>query len=419
MPSTDPHSPIFSDGPAYDAVIVGASLAGCATAIGLGRAGLKVALVEKQPDPAAYKRTCSHFIQASGVPAIERLGLLEPIEAVGAARPRVHSWTRWGWITPPPDGGSRGINLRREVLDPLVRTTAAETPGVEMLLGWAAERLLREEGSFAGVAVRNPKGEERELRGRLTIGADGRDSRIAEWAEAPVKTYPNARFAYGGYFEDANPEQAPDAVVWFMDPQWAAAFPTDEGLTFYAAMPTKERLPDFKRDPQGALVDYLSLVPDPPPIRDGRSVGTVFGKIDMTSRLRRPTAPGLALIGDAALAADPLFGVGCGWAFQSAEWLRESVEPALQGSEPLEDGLARYRRRHARELNAHSFFLHDYSTGRRFNPAERLLFSAATRDAKTADVLERFATRQIRPQEMLPRAVPRALAVNARHALAR
>ncbi len=70
----------------YDAVIVGASLAGCATAIGLGRAGASVALVEKRPDPAAFKRICSHFIQASAVPALDRLGLLEPIvEAGGAA----------------------------------------------------------------------------------------------------------------------------------------------------------------------------------------------------------------------------------------------------------------------------------------------------------------------------------------------
>src|SRR5206468_11518934 len=69
------------------------------------------------------------------------------------------------------------------------------------LLGWSAERLLREEGSFAGVAVRNPQGEERELRARLTVGADGRDSRVAEWAEVPVKKYENARFAYGGYLD--------------------------------------------------------------------------------------------------------------------------------------------------------------------------------------------------------------------------
>ena len=70
----------------YDAVIVGASLAGCATAIALGRAGASVALVEKRPDPAAFKRICSHFIQASAVPALDRLGLLEPIVEAGGVR---------------------------------------------------------------------------------------------------------------------------------------------------------------------------------------------------------------------------------------------------------------------------------------------------------------------------------------------
>jgi 2-polyprenyl-6-methoxyphenol hydroxylase-like FAD-dependent oxidoreductase len=46
-----------NEDPAYDAVIVGASLAGCTTAIALGRAGARVALVEKRPDPAAFKLT--------------------------------------------------------------------------------------------------------------------------------------------------------------------------------------------------------------------------------------------------------------------------------------------------------------------------------------------------------------------------
>jgi 2-polyprenyl-6-methoxyphenol hydroxylase-like FAD-dependent oxidoreductase len=419
MPSTDPHSPIIGDGPAYDAVIVGGSLAGCAAAIQLGRAGLRVALVEKQPDPQAYKRMCSHFIQASGVPAIERLGLLEPMEAAGALRPRVHIWTKWGWIGAPPERAARGLNLRREVLDPMVRSTAAETPGVEMLLGWSAERLLRDGGSFAGVAVRNREGEERELRARLTIGADGRDSKIAELSEVPVKTHPHNRIAYGGYFEGPAPKYSPDASAWFLDPHWAASFPTDSGLTFYAAMPTKERLPEFKRDPEAALVKFLSDLPEPPPIRDSRAIEPVIGKIDMTNRVRKPVAPGLALVGDAALAADPLFGVGCGWAFQSAEWLSDSVLPALQGEESLEQGLEHYRRRHAHALRGHAFFIHDYSNGRRFNPAERLMFSAAARDPRSAELMEALGTRQSRPQQVMPRALPRALAVNVRHALAR
>jgi menaquinone-9 beta-reductase len=416
---TDSPSPSIGERPAYDAVVVGASLAGCATAIGLGRAGARVAVVEKKPDPNAFKRTCSHFIQAGGVPAIERLGLLEAIEAAGGRRSRMHAWTKWGWIEAPPERAGRALNLRREVLDPLLRTTAAETPGVEMMLGWGAERLLREGGSFAGVAVRSPEGEEREIRARLTVGADGRDSRIAELSDVPVKTYPHGRIAYGAYFEGAAPAHAPDATIWMMDPQWAAAFPTDSDLTFYAAMPTKDRLPEFKRDPHRALVDFIGDVPEAPPIREGRLVGSVMGKVDMTNRKREPVAPGLALVGDAALATDPLFGVGCGWAFQSAEWLNESVRPALHDAEPLESGLERYRRRHAKELRGHAFFIHDYATGRKFNPTERMMFAAAARDPQAAALFDRLGMRRARPSQVLPRLVPRAIAVNARHALAR
>ena len=55
----------------HDVAIVGASLAGSAAAILLGRAGARVALSEQRPDPHAFKRVCSHFIQGSAVPALE------------------------------------------------------------------------------------------------------------------------------------------------------------------------------------------------------------------------------------------------------------------------------------------------------------------------------------------------------------
>jgi 2-polyprenyl-6-methoxyphenol hydroxylase-like FAD-dependent oxidoreductase len=401
----------------YDAAIVGASLAGCATAILLARAGARVALVEKHPDPEAFKRICSHYIQASAVPTIERLGLLEPIMAAGGVRSGVRAWTQWGVIAAPPEHASSGLNLRRELLDPIVRQAAERTPGVELLLGRTATRLLRSGESFDGVLVRDREGEEAELRAQLVVGADGRDSQLAKLAQVKEKTLPHNRFAYGGYFEGPPPAGAPDATIWFGDPQWAAAFPTDGGQTFYAAMPTKERLPEFKRDPERAVVDFLADFPDAPPVRSARLVGDMLGKIEMPNRVRAVTAPGLALIGDAALATDPLFGVGCGWAFQSGEWLADAVAPALAGAEPLEEGLARYRRRHAKQLRGHAFFIHDYATGRRLNPAERFLFSAAARDERVAIPFDRYATRQIGPTRMFASTVPRAVAVHARDAL--
>lgn len=415
MADTASDAPIIARRADHDAVVVGASLAGCATAILLGRAGCRVALVEKSPNPDAFKRICSHYIQASGVPTIERLDLLEPILAAGGVRSRFHMWTRWGWVHTPPERAARAVNLRRSLLDPLVRRAAAEASGVELILGHSVEELLRDDNAVAGVVARASSGAEARLRAGLVVGADGRDSKVAELAGVDEKVLPHGRFAYGGYFEGEGPRHAPDGSIWLLDPNWGAAFPTDSGLTFYAAMPTKALLPEFKRDPAGALVSYIDRLPDPPPIAAGRLVEPVLGKVEMPNRVRATTAPGLALVGDAALATDPLFGIGCGWALQSGEWLADSVAPALRGEEALARGLRRYRREHKRRLAGHAWMIHDYATGRRMNRGERAIFAAAARDPKVAELFDRFGSRQIGPARMLAGAIPRSLAVNLRH----
>jgi 2-polyprenyl-6-methoxyphenol hydroxylase-like FAD-dependent oxidoreductase len=410
----------------FDAVIVGGSLAGSAAAIALGRAGARVALVEQRPDPQAYKQVCSHFIQASAVPTLERLGLLRPMLDAGAVRTSFRIWTRWGWIVPPPELRHDGINLRRSLLDPLLRETALSTPGVESLLGHTAVELVRggDDGDgdgarIGGVVVRDRAGEQRELRARLTVGADGRGSRVARLAGVPARTTPHGRFAYGAYFEGGAPAHAPDASIWMCDPLWAAAFPTDGGLTFYAAMPTKERLPAFRRDPLSALVKLLADLPDPPPIHDARPIEAVKGKLEMPNVEHEPVAPGLALIGDAALATDPLWGIGCGWALQSAEWLGEAVGgPLAAGPGPaeLDAALARYRRRWRRGMVAHARVIEDFAPGRRFNSGERLVFSAAVLDPRVAAAMDAFGSRSISPGRALATALPRAVAVHARQA---
>jgi len=398
----------------YDVAIVGASLAGCTAAILLGRAGARVALIEKRPDPGAFKRVCSHFIQASAVPTIERLGLYEPILDAGGVRSRFHSRTPWGWIEPTEKRSAYCLNLRRELLDPMLRDAAAAQANVELLLGQSAERLLRDGDTFGGVAVQDREGDEREIRAPLLVGADGRDSRVAELAEVKEKTLPHNRLAYGGYFEGPKPRFWPDGAVWLLDPDMAAAFPTDGGQVFYIAMTHKDRAPEFKADPERALVEHVASVPEPPPIRQSRVAGPVIGKIEMPNRIRGPVAPGLALIGDAALATDPLFGVGCGFAFQSGEWLADSVSPALRGVDSLDNGLRRYRKRHRRQLGMHARLIHDYATGRKFDRVERLMISTAVRDPKAAAVFETMGTRRTTPPQALLPMARRVVATQAR-----
>jgi menaquinone-9 beta-reductase len=407
-----------SRGVDYDAVIIGASLSGCATAILLARAGARVALIDKRHDPRAFKRVCGHFIQASAIATIERLGLLEAMMSAGAVRSGFRVWTSSGWIDSGAQGTvGRGINLRRERLDPLIRAHAADTPGVELILGWGAHELLRERERIRGVVLRDRGGGLMRLRAQLLVGADGRASSVAALAGVRPRVSPHGRFNYAAYFEGPPPAAAPDGAVWMLSPDWAGALPTDNGLTVYMCMPTKARLPEFRRDPAAALVDFVGALPDAPPIAASRRVGPMIGKLEMPNIARAPTAPALALVGDAALAVDPLWAVGCGWALQSAEWLADSVAGSLLGEEPLERGLARYRRRHARALRGHALVMRRYATGRPMNARERFMLSAAARDERLAASFEEFATRSVGLGRFFRTAMPRAVLVSARGAV--
>lgn len=404
----------------WDAVIVGASLAGCSTAIMLGQAGARVALVDKQPEVSSFKRVCGHYIQPCALTALDRLGLLQPIYDIGGRPSRLEMYTPWGWFVEPAGRAAPpdGINLRREVLDPLVRARAAATPGVELMLGRTAERLTFGGGKANGVELRTRDGAASRLKGKLVIGADGRASRIAELIDAKDRRFPHGRFSYGAYFEDET-DLGPHGQVWMLDPDTVARFPTDSGLTLYACMPTHEALPRFKRDLIGAIRETVAAVPDAPPIETAKQVSTVFGKVSMPDIARGPVAAGVALVGDAALTGDPAGAVGCGWAFEGGVRLADTVAPALLEGKSLDRALTRYSLRHRRDLAGFAWASHDYATGRRFTPFERMLFSAATRDAKVSGDVMAIAGKTMTFEKIVPTLVPRAAAVNVRHALRR
>src|SRR3954449_8986964 len=167
----------------YDAVVVGASIGGGTAATLLARQGARVALVERHADKDFYKALCTHFIQASATPTIERLGLAGPIEAAGGVRNGLELWTRHGWVRPAPDESypypRYGYDIRREKLDPMLRDLAAATPGVELMLGQTVTGVLDTPGRPRGVRVRDRSRTERDIAARVVIAADGRDSHVA------------------------------------------------------------------------------------------------------------------------------------------------------------------------------------------------------------------------------------------------
>lgn len=394
----------------YDVVVVGGSLAGCAAARLLALRGATVAVVEKRPELGAYKVVCTHNIQAGAVPAMERLGIGPALRDAGAVRAQVDIWTRYGWIR-PPGRARRNVNLRRSALDPIVRRQAIETPGVDYMPGLTAVGLKGDE-QVSGVRVSGPGGKERTLAARLVVAADGRDSQVARMARVPGRVRPHKRFCYFSYFRDV-PLLDPDrALVWFSDPDMAYINPNEDGISMVCVVPAKRRLDEFRGDPEPAVRAHFRSLADAPSLDGAHPIAKWFGKLEMPSTIRPAAARGMAFVGDAAQASDPIFGVGCGWAFQSADWLAEEVGPALHGSDrDLNRSLKAYARRHRRELGAHHWFISDYSSARRFSPLDKLVYSTAARDAELAGRVEDFGTRSIGGIPGARRMVTRAAAV--------
>jgi flavin-dependent dehydrogenase len=401
----------------YDIVIVGAGIAGCTAARLYAQNGLRVALVDRRSQIGDYKRMCTHFIQPSATPVIERLGLASLIEEAGGVRNSLDTWTRWGWIrVPESEGGSTapyGYNIRRQTLDPMLRALASGTPGVELMLGRSAERLTSENGRFTGVVVRGREGGEEELSARLVVAADGRGSEVGALARVRARVMPNNRFTYFAYYRDLELTSGQTGQMWILEPNTAIAYPNDDGVTLVACFVQRSSLPEFKKDPEGNFARLVESLPMGPKIAEVEHVSPLLGKLEMPNSSRRTAVPGLAFIGDAAMTADPLWAVGCGWAFQSAAWLVDCTAAALtSGKEDLDRALARYRRKHRSELFWFYFQSSNFSTARKLLPHEKLILSSAAKDPVMARRFTAFGEGLIGLGELLsPRSLGRAARV--------
>ena len=389
----------------FDAVVVGGSIAGCTAATLLARHGAKVAVLERAAGLDHHKVCCTHYIQAGAVPVLERLGVdVRGVHSVG----QIHN--RYGWVRPEDNGVPipRAFDARRRDLDPAIRRTALETEGVDYRAGTAVTGLVRDDaGRPAGVLTRDGA-----IRARVVVAADGRGSGIARHAGVRGRVKPNVRFAYYAYF-DGIPAEQRVARMWLEDPDVGYTFPAADGQVLVAAMPHKRRLPEYKADPDGFMADYFARLDGGPDLRAARRVGKWIGRLDMTN-VRRPAAvPGVAFVGDAAQASDPLWGVGCGFALMSGEMLADAVGPVLASGGDVDAALERYRKRHRSVLGSHHFMMADYSSGRDLLPLEKLLYRAAVRDEVVARGMNRFGSRaEPAHKSLTPGLIGRAVLAN-------
>ena len=330
----------------WDAVVVGARVAGASTALLLARAGLRVLVVDRARRGSDTLST--HALMRGGVLQLRRWGLLDRVAATGAPpvrRVTFHYGAEPMPVSLKPYAGVDALYApRRTVLDALL-VDAAEDAGARLRFGLAVTDLARDgAGRVIGVVLRDQCGATWTEHAPLVIGADGRDSLVAARVAAPtvVAGAHGAAYVYGYW-----PAADLDGYHWYYgDGLSAGAIPTNDGLAcvFAGGPPAVLAAALRHRRPaeaQRALLARLDrgladLVAAPP-------VGPVRVFRGMPARLCRPYGPGWALVGDAGWWKDPLSTHGITDALRDAELLTAAVVGGAATHRATEAAFAGYQ----------------------------------------------------------------------------
>ncbi|HUX94022.1 MAG TPA: NAD(P)/FAD-dependent oxidoreductase [Ignavibacteriaceae bacterium] len=285
--------------PEYDIVVVGAGPAGSIAARYAAEGGASVLMLEKDRD-VGYPVRCGEAISKAGVSEF-----IAPDERWISAH-----INKFALIS--PDGteaviefGDAGYVLERRIFDYELAKTAAKA-GAEILTRAYVNGLLFEDGKVSGVKYEY-RGEQKELKAKIVIGADGVESRIGRWAG--LKTYVDFRemeccvqvtasninvkedTLYFYFGENV----APGGYFWIFPKVNGAA---NIGLGVSGMVGKKKSALSF-------LNNFMeNNFPNSPILT------SIAGGVPSTITLEKISAPGIMLVGDAARQVNPLSGGG-------------------------------------------------------------------------------------------------------------
>jgi 2-polyprenyl-6-methoxyphenol hydroxylase-like FAD-dependent oxidoreductase len=302
-------------------VIVGGGPAGAVLALLLARKGVDTTLLEAHPDFDREFR--GDTLHPSVMEIMDQLGLAERLlqlrhTKVRSATVRTAEGsftladfsrlrTKFPYITLMP---------QTSFLE-FITGEAKNYPNFRLVMNARVRELIEEDGVVGGVRYQGPDGRH-EVRAELTVGADGRGSRVRKLAEIePVKTSPPMDVLW---FKLPRKEDDPEGALGQVGRGHIAIMLDRRDYWQCGYVISKGTFPELRKAGIGSLKwSFAELVPQFADrveyLEDWKQVSLLSVE---SSRCPRWHKPGLLLIGDAAHVMSPVGGVGINYAIQDA-----------------------------------------------------------------------------------------------------
>jgi 2-polyprenyl-6-methoxyphenol hydroxylase-like FAD-dependent oxidoreductase len=382
---------------AFDAIVVGARCAGSPTAMLLARKGYRVLVVDRATFPSDTLST--HILHPLGVAALSRWGLLDRLAATGC--PPIHTYAfDFGSITLAGVPGTADAPVaycpRRTILDKLLVDAAAQS-GAEIREDFSVEDILVEDGRVVGIRGRSKHGGSVAERAEIVVGADGRQSLVAEATKSErYDEKPPLLAAYYTYWSGLPMDGRFETYI--RDRRGFGVAPTHDDLTMIIVGWPYAEFAESKKDIEGNYLKAIGLAPAfADRLRGARREARFVGAA-VPNYFRKPYGPGWALVGDAGYNRDFITGQGMMDAFHDAELCAAAIDTAFSGTRPFDVAMTEYQNARDGRVKAMYEFTCQLATLEPPPPEMLQLFAAIHGNRRAMDDFARMNAGTISPE---------------------